>query len=74
MVRMLSDEGMSSRSIAPIVGATDRTVRNDVAGGKDFPPRTEFADAFVNKETGEIHDEPVKVTGMDGKQYTRRDV
>jgi len=39
MVQMLSAEGMSTRAIAPIVGATDRTVRYDLAeGGKNFPP------------------------------------
>lgn len=38
IVGYLAGEGMSSRAIAPIVGATDRTVRNDMSGGKDFPP------------------------------------
>jgi hypothetical protein len=38
LVAELTTQGMSTRAIAPIVGATDRTVRNDVAGGKSFPP------------------------------------
>src|SRR5699024_12393784 len=50
MVRMLLDEGMSSRSNAQIVGATDRTVRNYMAGGKNLPP--EPTPANVNTETG----------------------
>lgn len=70
MVRMLSDEGMSTRAIAPIVGANFATVSRDskapVANATPEP-----APANVNTETGEIHDEPAKVTGMDGKQYTR---
>ena len=41
IVGYLAGEGMSSRAIAPIVGATDRTVRNDMSGGKDFPPDSE---------------------------------
>ena len=38
LVAELHSQGMSSRAIAPIVGATDRTVRNDISGGKHFPP------------------------------------
>lgn len=72
MVRMLSDEGMSTRAIAPIVGSNKETVRHDLAGAKKLAP--EPAPVNVNTATGEIHDEQVKVTGMDGKQYTRPDV
>ncbi|GAA1639184.1 hypothetical protein GCM10009700_27680 [Brevibacterium sanguinis] len=69
MVRMLSDEGMSTRAIAPIVGASDRQVRRDVSGGTNVPP--DPTPPHVNTDTGEIIDEPVKTTGMDGKQYSR---
>lgn len=69
MVRMLSDEGMSTRAIAPIVGASDRQVRRDVSGGTNVPP--DPTPPHVNTDTGEIIDEPVKTTGMDGKQYYR---
>lgn len=57
LVVELADEGMSTRAIAPIVGASDRTVRYDLAdrGGQDFPPDAE----------------PRQITGRDGKTYTR---
>lgn len=77
MVRMLSDEGMSTRAIAPIVGASQKTVDRDVrSAGESFDsPLPAPAPEFVDTRTGEIHDEPepkpVTVTGMDGKQYTR---
>lgn len=56
LVSELSDEGMSTRAIAPIVGASDRTVRYDLAdrGGQDFPPDAE----------------PRQITGRDGKTYS----
>lgn len=38
LVGYLAGEGLSSRAIAPIVGVTDRQVRNDMAGGNYFPP------------------------------------
>lgn len=86
MVRMLSDEGMSTRAIAPIVGAGMTTVKRDLkAPGPGGPP-----EPYVNRETGEIHEptvdyqaeankiissvakgEPQKITGMDGKTYSR---
>jgi hypothetical protein len=70
MVRALSAEGMSTRAIAPIIGATEGTVRNDLkAGAKNYAPAppTEYLDT----ETGELTDTPAPITGMDGKQYTR---
>lgn len=67
MVRMLSVEGMSTRAIAPIVGAGSTTVKRDLAGGPLGPPEPEFADAFVNKETGEINP---GMTIKDAKAYT----
>ena len=61
---------MSTRAIAPIVGVHHDTVAED----RKSPvgnPTPEPAPANVDIETGEIYDEPVKTTGMDGKQYSR---
>lgn len=69
MVKMLANEGMSSRAIAPIVGASPAQVKRDVRGGSFEPPAPENVDT----STGEIHDEPKPVTGMDGKEYRRPD-
>jgi hypothetical protein len=45
MVQMLSAEGMSTRAIAPIIGATEGTVRNDLrAGAKNYAPEIEGMD------------------------------
>ncbi|WP_026820179.1 hypothetical protein [Arthrobacter castelli] len=55
MVSLLSSEGMSTRAIAPIVGANQATVTRDVG-----------RDAFASPEEPA---EPVQ--GMDGKTYTR---
>lgn len=38
LVAELAEQGMSSRAIAPIVGVSDRQVRNDMQVGTDFPP------------------------------------
>lgn len=37
-MKLLSDEGMSTRAIAPVVGVSDRQVRYDSQVGNDFPP------------------------------------
>lgn len=78
IVAELSSAGMSTRAIAPIVGASQRTVVNDVgwsAGEQSCSPDRE---PYVNRETGEIYEttadyqaEPQKITGMDGKQYPK---
>lgn len=50
IVGYLAGEGMSSRAIAPIVGATHSTVQQDVkAGGRNLPPEPQ-----VNTVTGEV--------------------
>jgi len=50
IVGYLAGEGMSSRAIAPIVGATHSTVQQDVkAGGRNLPP-----EPTVNTATGEV--------------------
>lgn len=54
MVALLDQEGMTTRAIAPVVGASDFTVRQDIAGARNLAgaagPRTK--------------------TGLDGKTYT----
>lgn len=85
MVRMLSDEGMSTRAIAPIVGSSFKTVANDRgAGVQNYTPET--APANVNTTTGEIRSDfqssmaqverevvaqSQAIQGMDGKTYSR---
>lgn len=69
MVRMLSDEGMSTRAIAPIVGANQATVVRDAARDANASPEPDPVN--VDTETGEVLDEPIRTTGMDGKQYSR---
>lgn len=44
MVLSLSERGMASRSIAPIVGASARQVRRDIAGGTFVPPAVQGMD------------------------------
>ena len=72
LVAELAAEGMSSRSIAPIVGVSDRQVRNDMTGGNNFPPEPEPRRVVevitADAETGEVI-EPRKITGIDGKDY-----
>lgn len=76
MVQMLSAEGMSSRAIAPIVGTTDRTVRHDLAGGKNFPPDSAEVLSTSTDPHGDEHRADTTVAlkatvGMDGKTYQR---
>lgn len=55
IVADLAEQGMSSRAIAPVVGASVATVKRDVAApGSNEPPA-----------------EPRQITGRDGKTYTR---
>lgn len=68
LVAELAAQGMSSRAIAPIVGVTDRQVRNDIAGGNDFPPVEQIV-IHVDGATGEVQPER-EVTGLDGKSYS----
>lgn len=64
LVGYLAGEGMSSRAIAPIVGATDRQVRRDI-GGTNVPPA-------VNTETGEVSDDCLSddATGEEVTSFT----
>lgn len=56
LVSELADEGMSTRAIAPIVGASHMSVARDLGS----PVTTVTPDA-----------EPRQITGRDGKTYTR---
>lgn len=70
LVGYLAGEGMSTRAIAPIVGANFATVSRDlkapVANATPAAPPVDLA--AVDMTTGEIR-EPV--TGLDGKRYSR---
>lgn len=93
LVGYLAGEGMSTRAIAPIVGAARNTVLKDLREVAQFePPQSRPVDQqkvsnseqairsgdfasevpreVVDQRTGEIV-EPAKVTGLDGKTYTR---
>lgn len=65
LVDYLSGEGMSTRAIAPIVGADQATVVRDIA-----------RDANASPEHGAEPDRqhPRPVVGLDGKEYVRRPV
>lgn len=71
MVQMLSAEGMSTRAIAPIVGADHVTVSRDLAGVSNATPAPVLTDnpGRIVKLTGP--NSPTTTTGMDGKTYTR---
>lgn len=70
IVSDLAEQGMSSRAIAPVVGASVATVKRDVAApGSNEPPAEEPVVPTVDTETGEV--QPRSITGMDGKTYTR---
>lgn len=67
LVAMLAGEGMSTRAIAPIVGASRETVAADLRGGRnlppvepegvqDSPPHTDVPDLPVNPQTGEVYE------------------
>ena len=70
---MLSDEGMSTRAIAPIVGVQQPAVVKDLAKSRQAIPleSPEPAPSTLKPEPGEIIDQPAMTTGMDGKQYYR---
>jgi hypothetical protein len=88
LVGYLAGEGMSTRAIAPIVGASQRTVADDVSNFAHLPQPSTIAtpERVVIAEqrrvelppfapaTGEVlgsEPKPTKVTGLDGKTYTR---
>lgn len=61
LVAYLAGEGLSTRAIAPIVGVHRDTVAEDIRTGGGNPPAEPVA----------AQSESVKVTGLDGKDYTR---
>lgn len=68
----LSQTGMSTRAIAPIVGVTDRQVRYDIGQvGNDFPPDEDACPGpqpLVITNSGRPGTTRM-VTGLDGKAY-----
>lgn len=98
LVGELSESGMSTRAIAPIVGVSSKTVSQDrseqvlpevtpepreifeVHSGSGFVGPGEEIEVDTtttyDRETGEVvderpYEEPRRVTGIDGKTYTR---
>lgn len=77
LVGYLAGEGMSTRAIAPIVGVSQDTVVKDIARGeRNLSPEPEpqeaarsvVAAAFARRDEPAA---PAKVTGLDGKSYTK---
>lgn len=87
IVSDLAEQGMSTRAIAPVVGANFATVSRDlatppVADATPASPASPAEPTFdptpswdvVNTDTGEVTEpapQPRAITGMDGKTYTR---
>lgn len=84
MVRMLANEGMSTRAIAPIVGKSKSSIDRDLQVSRNGTPAAEPAPLTddpgqVIKLTGsnsaaspgEDLPKPEKIIGMDGKEYKR---
>lgn len=78
VVGYLAGEGLSTRAIAPIVGASQDTVVKDLHRGERNLSPDQEPPIVVDKETGEVHDapEPTRAperrTGLDGKSYPAR--
>lgn len=71
VVQQLSQAGMSTRAIAPVVGASHMTVSNDLAGVKDFTPAPNPAPRVQSATSAPSPAPAPTVTGMDGKTYSR---
>jgi hypothetical protein len=83
VVKELSEAGMSTRAIAPVVGTTHTTVRRDLeAGGTNVPPQPRSDAELLAGQPWTPPTEPEtttrwglpksdKILGPDGKQYTR---
>ncbi|TIH33826.1 helix-turn-helix domain-containing protein [Subtercola vilae] len=84
VVTMLSDQGLSARAIAPIVGVDFSTVTRDIARVANATPahqvfereRPPLASVWIDPADGTVitaeivYDEPTaRVTGLDGKSY-----
>jgi hypothetical protein len=67
LVGLLSARGMSIRAIAPVAGVKSHdTIARDLRQVSDL--RTP---EVIDPVTGEVLTEPARVTGLDGKTYTR---
>lgn len=77
IVADLAEQGMSTRAIAPVVGASQKTVDRDVrtiAGeSSDSPAPVPTFDPTPawDPTTGEVVEPARSITGLDGKTYTR---
>lgn len=80
LVGMLSQAGMSTRAIAPTVGAPRSTVHDDIKVSGNRTPEPTGTTEAIDPLTGEVFDAdrkpsfidpPASVTGLDGKSYTR---
>lgn len=77
LVASLTEVGMSSRAIAPIVGVDKETVNADRrSGGRNLPPdAADECDPDAEIVDAELLDEeptaPKPITGMDGKTYPK---
>lgn len=72
LVAALTDAGLSTRAIAPAVGAHRETVMADqrqVAGFRPPAPEPDIVDAELVEDTPEP---PPATTGLDGKTYNRQ--
>jgi protein gp37 len=64
-VASLRDAGLSLRAIAAAVGRDEKTVRNDLSAGAEFPAQKSAPDKpSVSNGNGQL--------GLDGKVYSRR--
>lgn len=82
VVGELTEAGLSTRAIAPVVGVDPKTIRNDLRSGGDMsspePEPTDVVDADLIDDEPEAHDDepapapaPPPVVGRDGKTYKR---
>lgn len=71
IVADLAEQGMSTRAIAPVVGASVATIKRDVAGGSFEPPAPPVPTfgpdpVEVDHETGEVYQAPQIVGTPEG--------
>lgn len=83
VVREMSNQGMSTRAIAPVFDVNNATISRDLARVADATPApTDVPDLPVDASTGEVYEAddelppaaevalPRPVVGLDGKNYT----
>lgn len=74
LVAELAAQGMSTRAIAPIVGATKSQVARDIADVGCWPdpaPMFDGPEAVPDGAPAVVVIEETKIRGLDGKAYTR---